>query len=124
MKALKIEEKGPRANRWAMAARDAVKAGAEFLDEHVRGWADRIDLSSLAMHDGCNCVLGQLFPTWVKVPGGAVVVSEASYLQAREMLGLTQAEGAEMGFTTNDDPFTRFVDLQEAWVEQIEQRRS
>lgn len=34
--------------------------GAAFLDDHEPGWADKIDLGTLALIHPCLCVLGQV----------------------------------------------------------------
>ena len=41
--------------------REAVKRGAQLLDELVPGWHRRIDLERLEMTDINLCILGQLF---------------------------------------------------------------
>ena len=40
---------------------ERVAAGAALLDAEQPGWWQRIDLHSLAMWDGCRCVVGQLY---------------------------------------------------------------
>jgi hypothetical protein len=41
-------------------ARERVARGAAYLDRHVPGWVDIIDLSQLNLSSQCGCVLGQL----------------------------------------------------------------
>lgn len=38
----------------------AVNRGIEFLDTHIPGWEDDIDMEKLNMSSQCNCVVGQL----------------------------------------------------------------
>jgi hypothetical protein len=38
----------------------AVNRGVEFLDEHLPGWVEKIDLDTLDLAVPCMCVLGQL----------------------------------------------------------------
>lgn len=82
------------------AARAA--AGAAFLDGQVPGWAGRIELATLNLHDGCRCVLGQL--------GG-------DYFDMRDDLGLGIAGAETLGFAL--DPASRWEDwaeLDTAWA--------
>lgn len=41
--------------------RDRVLAGVAFLDETVPDWRERINLDTLDVSSGQNCVLGQVF---------------------------------------------------------------
>jgi hypothetical protein len=38
-----------------------IHRGAALLDEHCPGWIDKIDLPSLQMSNGYQCILGQLY---------------------------------------------------------------
>ncbi len=40
---------------------ERVARGATLLDEKMPGWAERIKLNELVLHNPCRCVLGQLF---------------------------------------------------------------
>lgn len=40
--------------------REAVSAAATVLDEHRPGWHDLVDPETLAVHDPCKCVFGQI----------------------------------------------------------------
>lgn len=44
----------------------SVRAEAKKLDRAVPGWVNRIDLDSLSLRDGENCVLTQVF-SWEQV---------------------------------------------------------
>jgi hypothetical protein len=39
----------------------AVRRGVKLLDENITDWYKAIDISSLALQNNCNCVLGKLF---------------------------------------------------------------
>ena len=45
---------GPRLEGW-------VEKAAFVLDEHVPGWAKRIDESTIKMGSVCSCIFGQIF---------------------------------------------------------------
>jgi hypothetical protein len=87
------------------AARAA--AGAAFLDERRPGWAERIDLDTLALIDECYCVLGQL--------GG-------NYAQELSALGLSLGDEADLGFIPAGHPGDWSL-LDAAWTAEIRQRR-
>lgn len=38
---------------------ECVAIAAEWMDEHYPGWAHRIDVGTLDMHDSSRCILGQ-----------------------------------------------------------------
>lgn len=61
----------------------AVDKGVELLDQQQPGWRDRIDVSSLDMHQGGSCVLGQLF---------------GDYFDGRSKLGLNADDAIDHGF--------------------------
>lgn len=45
---------------------DRVKAGIKFLDENYNGnWREKINLDKLDISDHENCVLGQLFVSYL-----------------------------------------------------------
>lgn len=41
-------------------ARERVARGAALLDAKRPGWASRIDVGTLTLHDACGCIVGQL----------------------------------------------------------------
>lgn len=43
------------------AARVRVRRGARWLDENFPGWEGRINPETLMLHDGQNCICGQVF---------------------------------------------------------------
>jgi hypothetical protein len=89
------------------AARAA--AGAEFLDGQVPGWAGRVELAVLALHDHCKCVLGQL--------GG-------DYFDMRDDLHLSPADTERLGFSLSaGGSWPGWAELDAAWAREIVTRR-
>jgi hypothetical protein len=90
------------------AARAA--AGATYLDSQIPGWAGQIDLATLALHDACDCVLGQLGD---------------NYQDMRDDFHLSQDAAVELGFTlgTSDDRWKGWAGLDAAWAREIVTRR-
>lgn len=41
--------------------RQRVLNGAMFLDQHVPGWRDKINIDDLNIRSGCYCILGQIY---------------------------------------------------------------
>jgi len=64
---------------------DHVKAGVSFLDERRPGWDDYIILGNLNMHDGRDCILGQLY---------------GYYKQGLRALKISDFDANELGFMT------------------------
>lgn len=62
-----------------------VAAGIAWLDEHVPGWAARVDLKRLALNSGRDCVICQ-------------VAGIAEYSPARRTLKLGLFQAADLGF--------------------------
>lgn len=95
--------------------------GAAFLDEHVPGWADRIDLAALDLDSCTKCVLGQLF--------------DGSYVHAVNALDLgfeaQCAHGFDLwsGAPLDEDYGNTAVtpedwnDLRNQWIDEVRQRR-
>lgn len=50
------------------SVQDRVVAGAQLLDEIDPRWVDEISLEQLSLGDGCQCILGQLFSSFVHAP--------------------------------------------------------
>ena len=75
-----------------------VQRGEAFLDEHVPGWRDDIEPSSLDLGDSCRCVLGQVF---------------GDYVKGVTLLRLSDRDASRLGFNTwGRQTFDR---LTEAW---------
>lgn len=47
---------------------ERVAAGAEWLDERLPDWVNRIDLEDLDIRDACACILGQTFGDFDEAP--------------------------------------------------------
>ena len=60
-----------------------VQRGELFLDEHVPGWRERVDIRTLDLANGFQCVLGQVF---------------GEYDDGLQLLGLTQKDAERLGF--------------------------
>lgn len=45
----------------SLSVTERVQLGATLLDTEFPGWTDHIDLKTLNLKCGCNCVLGQKF---------------------------------------------------------------
>ncbi len=109
-----------------MATREAtipkrVAAGAALLDAELPSWVDKIALDSLDMSIGakawndtadnpCGCILMQLY---------------GSYVEGKTELGIGGPEAEEHGFEAMEWPLQgEYVELDGAWGELIEARRS
>src|SRR4051812_23092318 len=65
---------------------ERVQRGASLLDTEFPGWVDQVDLSSLNLASGCDCILGQRFgdfavgarATHLSVETSSVVMSHVS----------------------------------------------
>ena len=66
--------------------KEAVLAGAEYLDSAVPGWADKIDPEKLDVGYPRDCILGQLFG-W--------------YIDGRRALGMDREAARKFGFDVN-----------------------
>jgi hypothetical protein len=69
---------------------DRMLKGVYYLDAHVPGWADRINLDTLEMADCADCVVGQLFPNDDGIFGHSVY---ALWQQADNALATDDDEG-------------------------------
>ena len=94
-----------------MDYQEAVERGATLLDESRSGWVNEINTKSLKMSDGCYCILGQLYQ---------------SYVNGLRSLAITG--GAPWGFNINISPKMSWLrqsnNLQSAWLVEIEKRRT
>jgi hypothetical protein len=101
---------------------EPVRKGAALLDEQEPGWADRIELGDLEMHNPCFCVLGQLHNSYgqglaaVGLVMGTVEDPFPDYVRAPKY-------GFAIGDT--DLPYgPAWAALEAAWVVEILKRRS
>lgn len=85
---------------------EAVSFGVAILDEHTPGWADSIDVPTLILSDGGQCVLGQLFGT---------------YDQGCELLGIYEETPTRCGF--NVEGQKPWQPLQDEWTRVITERQ-
>jgi hypothetical protein len=84
---------------------EAVRRGAELLDERHPGWAHKIDTDRLDISSGCNCIIGQLDPSvWCSASSPVTDWAEA------------------LGFY--DRTRRSYPDLDRAWLVEIMERRS
>lgn len=104
-------------------ARVRVARGSAHLDVVRPGWHTQIDVGTLALHDVCDCIMGQLSDGWGR------------FIDCCACLGLESVDAAvDYGFYLNDGPefdeFTRaggtlidwYRPLQDAWIEAIAAR--
>lgn len=110
-----------------------VTEGAKFLDEHVPGWYSLIDLTKLKM-DSCEfCILGQL-EEHIPIPTDYDLYEEAlegltpgedSYEIACLKLdidGYGTSNDCDLGFVLNRDGYSDWIELKEAWIDEIKKR--
>lgn len=62
--------------------RNDVRRGAVLLDDLVPGWADKINVKRLRMHDGSYCICGQLAGEICRLAGESTPKSWARWSQA------------------------------------------
>lgn len=79
-----------------------IKAGAKFLDSEYPGWREKINKSSLDMHDWRDCILGQLF---------------GRYNFGIAVLGLSRIDSMSYGF--DDLSASAEFALTQFWLEEL-----
>lgn len=104
-------------------AKVAAKQGAAWLDEYMPCWFEVIDLDRLEMDSVFNCVMGQTHGQYG--PGLEKLADALGCACDAESLQELAVEG---GFNTPGDfavgeAERAFVLLDEAWLEQIEERK-
>lgn len=107
-------------------AHELVERGARLLDEKLPGWADQIDLDTLNMREGCNCIIGQIGGRRFNLDalGWHNDVDAAHYSNLIGPMGIV---GYEYGFDSSadrDDFHVFYDDLQDAWKGEIVARRT
>jgi len=91
-----------------------VERGAALLDERKPGWDRKIDLDTLNLADGCNCVLGQVY-------GDRLARDDYNgYDRGQRLLGLNARHSQHYGFLAWSD----WGNLTAAWRQLIEKRRA
>lgn len=111
-------------------ARERAERGAALLDREEPGWADRINLSTFDLGDGCLCVLGQVYSRYAEGIK-ALALAEADSTDAEDDLG---DYGAPYGFNLGTADYNgnrglpsihaAWSVLQHAWVQVIRQRQT
>lgn len=105
---------------------ERVAAGARFLDEHDPGWFAGIDLETLDLALGSNCVLGQRQGSYRE---GAVWLAETAWLagiadSASTGLDLLTRLGFDAGSSNWSEIVAEYAILTTAWTLEIERRRA
>lgn len=88
-----------------------IAAGMQWLDRHVPGWEQRIDVNRLGLHDCERCVIGQLVGNYKEWIGG--------YHQT-SLPTVTKAMAVNLGFNTT----INYHQLTNEWKSAILARRS
>lgn len=104
-----------------LTVRQKVQNGIDWLDEHAPGWERRIDLSTLNLYRGCDCVLGQVFQEEAKESGWSS--SEEDTLRIDAYLWATNRwilAVYSLGFVGTSH--SEWVLLSREWRERIKQR--
>ena len=98
-----------------------VTRGAKFLDEVIPGWYLKIDLGTLNLALGSQCVLGQLCPR-------ELLDQTSPYDALRTKLNLSHQDTVNLGFNIGSaiglPESHSFYQLMEAWTEEVKDRCS
>lgn len=96
-----------------MTMQENVANGARFLDEHIPNWFELIDVDTLYMETGCDCIRGQLERNIdPELVHSIISGDEDSYLLYPVELGFVLANW--------DDSW---IELKNEWVFQIVERK-
>jgi hypothetical protein len=104
-----------------------VQAGAAVLDEHNPGWHNRIDLDTLQLACGCDCVLGQIYQEMF--PTDILGSTYLHVLDSNET-PVNRGNAWNLGFDINKWVNERWVSqgeylpLETEWVKLIRERRN
>lgn len=115
---------------------ERVQRGAALLDTRFPGWVDSVDLSTLNLASGCDCILGQKFgdfragarQTHLAVETSSVPMGERSRDQLQEYgflvnynfgVGLANWSLAEVARVDRE-----YAELTDAWAKLITDRRA
>lgn len=97
-------------------ARARVDRGAVFLDDHVAGWRNVIDVDGLDVGHPRRCVLAQIYQAGL-IGRNLFQYSDDWFVIVRQTLGLTQLKATNLGFWTWD--WSGYLDLTEAWRQEL-----
>jgi hypothetical protein len=105
-----------------ISAQDAearVAKGAAHLDQVRPGWASRIDVGTLTLHDPCGCIVGQLCGSSVHFAWGLSTLDVLVDLGEHDKLGFDVGEEiCPSGMSRRE----WFAPLQDAWIKEIARR--
>lgn len=86
-------------------AKQRAKQGIKFLDNHEKGWREKIELYKLDMGSDCYCILGQLYELY-----GLGARKYNLDFELKKSLGFTISKDS-----FNESSFQAFDILTEAW---------
>lgn len=95
---------------------ERVASGVAWLDANEPDWAERIDLSEFNIRDGCYCVLGQVYGNYWDAP---LIVKEDEFGVGDETQTRALGFSAAVGHG-----FKEFDELQDEWIQIIQERQS
>jgi len=94
-----------------------VGRGAAYLDEVLPGWHRNIDTERLCIGKGTDCVLGQLFGTFLQGLSKSLIQEESPLRQAPVQLGFLCIGGVCEALQEQDYEY-----LNQAWQEELSRR--
>lgn len=103
-------------------ARIFAQAGARVLDsiEFFKGWREDIDKEELDMSSAYQCIVGQATKARMDRDWDACVPYDEGWDYIYEEQE-TYASDSDLGFVADDDKDVTYDDLQQAWLELLEQ---
>ena len=111
-----LERKRARSITYTEARKRAGR-GAVYLDRMLPGWYRRIDLDTLCLGDGINCILGQLYGSFLEGLSWSLVLESTPYRFAPIRLGFMCVWGVCQALQEQDYEY-----LNQAWREELQQR--
>jgi len=96
--------------------RSRVEDGAELLDQQFPDWEVVVRIRDLAMHNPCNCILGQLYGDYL----AANTMAEELDVDLRN---LETSYGFDHDPDLPEPEHRQYEILQSVWAEQIRERR-
>lgn len=103
-----------------------VANGAKVLDEICPDWFEKVDVETLDITSGSNCILGQVFDDWMI---GSEKIAEHygwDYFPARfwQSAHGFQSTAQEAGCWSDDDYNKSMAWLAKRWVQEIAARKA